>query len=117
MGLASNAKDVGLDAIAAVLAYAGLHEDTVGSGDTNEISGGSPAYARQALTWASASGGTVAITGTETFDIPSGATVARLGLHSAVTSGTYYGDAELTDEAYAGQGTYQLDSLSVSITG
>lgn len=39
---------------------------------TNEATGGSPAYARKGLTWAAASGGSKAQTGSVTFDLPAG---------------------------------------------
>lgn len=54
----------------------------------NEVTGGSPAYARQALTWAAASGDTRSITGTETFDVPAGTTVRAVGQYDAATAGT-----------------------------
>jgi hypothetical protein len=116
MALTDAAKDIGLDAIAAAVTHVGLHSGAVGSGSGSELSGGSPAYARQAVAFGSASAGSVAMTGTETFDVPAAATVSRTGLWSASTAGTFYGDADLTDEVYAGQGTYQLTALTISIT-
>ena len=55
----------------------------------NELTGGSPAYARQAVTIA-ASGGTDtrAMTGTETFDVAAGSTVRAVALYDASTAGT-----------------------------
>jgi hypothetical protein len=116
MALVDAAKNIGLDAIAAAITHVGLHSGAVGSGSGSELSGGSPAYARQAVSFGSASGGSVAMSGTETFDVPAGGSVTRVGLWSASTSGTFYGDADLTDESYAGQGTYQLTALTISIT-
>jgi hypothetical protein len=53
----------------------------------NEVTGGTPAYARQAIAWAAASAGSKAITGTETFDVPA-TTVRCVATWSAVTAGT-----------------------------
>jgi hypothetical protein len=58
---------------------------------TNEVTGGSPAYAAQACVFAAASSGTKAMTGTETFDVPAGTTVAWVGFCSASTAGTFFG--------------------------
>jgi hypothetical protein len=57
---------------------------------TNEVTGGSPAYARKALTWAAASGGSMALAATlPTWDVPAGTTVAWWGGWDAVTTGTF----------------------------
>jgi hypothetical protein len=54
----------------------------------NELTGGSPAYARQPHTWAAASGGSRSMTGTETFDVPAGTTVRAVATYDALTVGT-----------------------------
>jgi len=72
-----------------------------------EVTGGSPAYARKALSWtAGAVDGSV--TATATFDVPAGATVAGAGLYTAITGGTYLDGATVTSQAFAAQGTYTL---------
>jgi hypothetical protein len=98
------------------IAYLSLHTDVVGSGNTNEVSGGSPAYARQPAVWGAASGGTKSLTNQPTFDVPGGTTVRRLGFQSAASGGTYWGDADLTDETFAAQGTYTITSASITLT-
>lgn len=52
-----------------------------------EATGGSPAYARQAVTWAAASGGTKSNSGALTFDVPAG-TYAYFLLMNASTGNT-----------------------------
>lgn len=116
MGLNSTALNAMLDHLAGLITHVSLHTDTVGSGSGNEVTGGSPAYARQTAAWGAASGGNIDLTGTEVFDIPAGTTVRRLGFFSAATSGTFYGDAELTDEVFAGQGTYTLTDADITLT-
>lgn len=73
---------------------------------TGEVSGGAPAYARKPITWGTASGGV--ITGTVTFDVPTGTTVTFAGVCSALTGATLLDRASVTSQAFASQGTYQL---------
>ena len=86
--------------------YAALYTTAPGATAGTEVTGGSPAYARKALTWGSPSGGV--ITATVTFDVPAGTTVVGAGLHSAVTAGTYLDGAAVTSQAFASQGTYTI---------
>lgn len=117
MGLSSTALNAMLDHLATLITHVSLHTDAVGSGSGGEVTGGSPAYARQACAWGAASGGNIDLTGTETFDVPAGTTVRRLGFFGHVSAATpYYGDAELTDEVFAGQGTYTLTDADVTLT-
>jgi hypothetical protein len=74
-----------------------------------EVTGGSPAYARQALTWSAASGG--AITASATFQVPAD-TIVGTGFHSAATGGNYlHGYTFGTSFVFSAQGT-----LTVSYT-
>lgn len=116
MGLTTGALNFMLDALAVEIDFVSLHTDAVGSGSGGEVTGGSPAYARQGCVWGPAGSGNIDLTGTEVFDIPAGTTVRRLGFFTALTAGTYYGDAELVDEVYAGQGTYTLTDADISLT-
>jgi hypothetical protein len=52
------------------IAYASLHSASPGDTGTNEVTGGSPAYARKAITIAAASGGEVAASTQPIFDVP-----------------------------------------------
>lgn len=73
---------------------------------TGEVTGGSPGYARKALSWGAASAS--AISGSATFDVPSGTTVAYFGVTASSTAAT----ADVRDrvavasQAFASQGTY-----------
>ncbi len=87
--------------------HAALYTTAPGASAGTEPTGGSPAYARKALTWvAGASDGVV--TATATFDVPAGATIVGAGLHTALTGGTYLDGGSLTSQAFASQGTYTL---------
>lgn len=89
-------------------AYAALFTADPGSSGTvtGEVTGGSPAYARKAITWGAASGGV--ITGTVTFDVPSGTTVTYAGVCSALTGATLLDKVAVTSQNFASQGTYAL---------
>lgn len=81
-----------------------------------EISGGSPAYARLAVTWTAPSGdGLIRPTADLTFDIPAGADVTEWRGFSALTGGTDYGGETLTTESFAAQGEYTLLAASTAI--
>ena len=58
------------------------------TGPGNEVTGGSPAYARQVMAWSAASAGSKAMTGTEVFDVPAGTTVRAIATYDALTAGT-----------------------------
>lgn len=113
--LVDNGKNVALDGIGAVAGFASLHTATPNSSGSNEVAGGSPAYARKALTWSSASAGSKATSNTPVFDVPAGTTVAYVGFWSLVSGGTFYGYWDVTDEAFVGQGTYTLTAGSISL--
>lgn len=80
-----------------------------------EISGGTPAYARKAVTWTAAAAGLIRPSGDLVFDIPAGATVDGWRGFSALTAGTDYDGKALTPEVYAGQGTYTLLAAQTAI--
>jgi len=88
-------------------AFGALYTTAPGASAGTEPTGGAPAYARKALTWAP---GTVdgIVTATATFDVPSGATIVGVGVHTAVTGGTYLDGAGVTSQAFASQGTYAV---------
>lgn len=117
MALEDNARDLAIDAIVGGISHLGLHTGFPATGG-NEISGGAPAYARQAVTWAAATGSgsrTRAINEQPTFDVPA-ATVSSIGAHSALTAGTLRGGADVTDEVFAAQGQYQVTAFSITVT-
>lgn len=122
MGLNNTAKHVMLDALdgdapATDIDYISIHNDTPDSSGNAELTGGSPAYARKAVTWGAAASGAIAMTGTLVFDIPTGETVAAIGLWKGASGGTFLGYALVTNEVYAAQGTYTLLTLSIAVTG
>lgn len=105
----TTARNVMLDGLAAVCLRAALHTADPGGANSasNEVSGGSPAYARKAITWAAASGGSMDETTSPVFDVPAGTTVAWVSFWN--TAGTVrYLKKDVTDEVFGAQGTYTL---------
>ena len=100
-----------LDTLGVLITYAGLLDD----GDS-EVTGGSPAYARKAITWAAAAAGSMAANGTlPVFDVPAGTTVNKVIFMSAISGGTKYAEADITDEVFTNQGTYTLTSVALDL--
>ncbi len=62
---------------------ASLHTDFPGTTGTNEVLGGAPAYARQTITFNTASGGSSDSSNTPVFDVPSSTTIQYVGYWSA----------------------------------
>lgn len=73
-----------------------------------ELTGGVPAYARQATVWQISRDGLLQPAEDLIFQVPAGYTVAGWRGFDAPTAGTNYGGADLTPEAFAGQGQYRL---------
>ena len=84
-----------------LISHIGLIDET-----GTEISGGS--YARQAITWTTASGGTIRPNADLVFEVPAGETIAGWRGYSALTGGTDYGGEDLTNEAFTNPGQYKL---------
>jgi hypothetical protein len=76
---------------------------------TNEITGGSPAYARKALTWGTAASSAITSAAT-VFDVASGTTVAYFGVTASTTATTadVKDSVAVTSQAFASQGTYTV---------
>lgn len=88
------AKNAALDALdesASQITHVGIHTLTDPGTGTNansgEATGGSPAYARQAVTWGAAAAGVKSNTGALTFDVPAG-TYGFFTLFNASTGNT-----------------------------
>lgn len=80
-----------------------------------EISGGSPAYARKAWTWATAAAGAVNTSADPVFDVPA-ATVDFVGFYSAISAGNLLALDDVTSEVFAAQGTYTVTDTPTTIT-
>jgi hypothetical protein len=91
-----------------------LHTADPGENGSNEVTGGSPAYARQSITWNAAANGSIDDSNAPVFDVPAGTTVSYVGFwNSAGTA--FYGYADVTNEVFAAQGTYTLTDVELDL--
>ena len=79
------------------MAWLSLHTADPGTTGANECSGGS--YARQSVTWAAPSGGSVATSNAQNVPVNTGQTALYFGLWSAASAGTYYIGGALSSSA------------------
>lgn len=115
MPYSTNGKAVMLDAM--TISHVSLHTSDPGNTGANEVTGGSPAYARKAITIGAASGGTRTASDTPVFDVPGGVTISHVGFWSGVTGGTFFGYDDLASpESFASQGQFTLTAASLSIS-
>jgi hypothetical protein len=112
MAMANGYIDAIANAGAALISHIGLVDD-----EGTELTGGSPAYARVAVTWTTASGGsgTVRPNADLTFNVPASTTVGGWRGFTALTEGTNYGGADLDNETFVNQGEYELTAASTGI--
>lgn len=115
MGYSEVAKNLMLDALAVGAVFVSLHSDDPGDNGANEISGGSPAYARKAITWDGASSGSINSSNIPELDVPGSTTVKNVGFWSLATGGVFYGFAIVTDEVFASQGTYTVTDADLDL--
>lgn len=107
MALTTAELNTAAGAAAARLTHISLHTGNPGSTGASEASGGSPAYARKALSFGSATGGATEATEV-TFDVPAG-TYTHFGCWSAGTGGTFRGGGALAaSQTLSGQGTVKV---------
>jgi len=88
--------------------HAAVYTTVPGASAGTEPSGGSPAYARKAITWSAPSNGVR--TATVVFDIPASVTLNGAGVHSAASgTGNYLDGGAITPwSPGATQGTFTL---------
>jgi len=100
------------------ITYAGLFtgDPDPDLGTQHEVSLGTPTYARKSVTWNTATTSQMTSSNAPVFDVAAGTTVTHVGFFSAVTAGTYFGMADVTDEVFGAQGTYTLTSITASLT-
>ena len=104
-----------LDGLTGGVGFVSLHTADPGTGGTSEVTGGSPAYARQAITWTAASASATSNSAQMVFNVPTGVTIRYIGYWSASTSGTFYGSRILdAAQTYTSQGTYTLAIGAIS---
>jgi hypothetical protein len=106
-GLVAAGQNAAGGGLTALITHVSLHTADPGLTGTSEATGGSPAYARKAITWAAWSSGATSNTLSLVFDVAAG-TYNHVGYWSAVSGGTYYGSRACTSQTFSGQGTYTI---------
>lgn len=102
-----DAKNYMLTQLAIVATKAALYSDA-----STEVTGGT--YARQTITWGTASNGSISDTSIPAFNIPAGQTVAIVKLFN--TAGTVeYASFDVTDETFTNAGTYTITDLTLDL--
>jgi hypothetical protein len=95
-----------------------LHTADPSTTGANELTGGSPAYARKAVTWSAAATAAKAASNAPVFDVGAGKTITHWGMWSTATGGTfYYGGTLPASETFGSQGTYTATSTTLTATG
>ena len=92
---------------AAEALYGAVYTSAPGASAGTEPSGGSPAYARKALTWTAGAAGV--ITASAVFDVPAGTTILGTGTHTAVTGGSYVDGKSETSVNFPTQDTVTVN--------
>lgn len=115
MPYTESSKNLMLDALTATITHISLHTADPGTDGSNEVSGGSPAYARVAVSWEPASGGVAAISNTPTFDVPGSTTVTHMGFWTSDVGGTFIGGCAVIPETFNNQGTYPVTAASLDL--
>ena len=110
MGYKDAGKHAMLNALGALTTHVAAYTDDAG---TTEVTGGT--YARKAITWAAAADGAMAASNQPLFDIPASTTVKAIGFMSAISGGTQYAFANVTDEAFTNAGTYTLTAATLDL--
>ncbi|MBG3877242.1 hypothetical protein FVW20_09490 [Desulfovibrio oxamicus] len=104
---------------AVVATHLSLHSADPGDTGANELSGGSPAYARKAVTLGAAADGVRSVASLPTFDVPAGAVVSHWSLWNGSTwawGGPFLDDEGLpTTEPYNNQGFYTPKEVTLPL--
>lgn len=104
-------KNTALDTIGTTYGYMALFSDA----GTTEITGGS--YARQPITWSSASNGIKNIASNVSFTGLPTCTITHVALYSAVSGGTRGAIDDVTSETFASSGgTYTVTGYTITLT-
>ncbi len=110
----TNARNTMLDAIG--ITHASLHTAYSSSG-ASEVTGGSPAYARKAATFAAAAAGSKASSNAPVFDVPAATIVRFIGFWDAVTVGNFKGMVANGASVAGGVGEFEfwVDTIAETI--
>lgn len=99
------------------ITHVALHNGIPDDDGSNEITGGSPAYARKVVTFNAAAAGMKEKNATDpVFDVPSGETIFYVGFWDALTNGTFLGYAPINGGAVDGVGVVEETSTDTILS-
>jgi hypothetical protein len=103
----TKARNVGVDAIAALATKIALHTGDPGGADSasNEVTGGS--YARGTASWNAAASGEATLNGNVVINVPSGNTITYISVWNTAGTSRYL-KKSVTSEAFGSDGTYTV---------
>lgn len=104
MSFTNASKEAAVIAAKSGVTHASLHTTAAGTTGANEATGGSPAYARKAITFTDGASDGSTVGSQVTFDAPAG-TYTEIGFWTASTAGTFLFSLPLSSSAVlSGQG-------------
>lgn len=111
------AKNLMLDQLATVMLRVALHTGDPGAANlaTNEVTGGTPAYARKAIAWNAAAAANLDSSDAPVFDVPAGTSVTYVSFWN-VAGTVRYGKKLVTTETFGAQGTYTLTDADFALS-
>jgi hypothetical protein len=119
--LSDNGRDAAVEGLADAATMLSLHDDDPGTDGANELTGGTPVYTRQAVSWGVTGPGIRDLASPATFDVPPGTAVSHFGTWT--DDGRFLGGDPLRDangdptiETFAGQGTYTVTNAELTAT-
>lgn len=115
MAFPNQAKEDAILAVKSGVTHASLHTAAAGTTGANEATGGSPAYARKAITFTDGSADGSTVGSQVTFDVPAG-TYVEIGFWTAATGGTFKGSVPLQSNAVLGGQGQVLVTPTLSAT-
>ena len=97
------------------ITHVSAHTAAPNDSGSNEVAGGT--YARVAIAFnAAASGSMDDSTNGAVISIPAATTVTHIGFWSASSGGTFLAYGDVTDEAFAGAGTYTVTDADLDLS-
>lgn len=119
MPLTDEGKKRALAALGTAITHFSLHTAAPDASGSNEVAGGTPAYARKAKTWNTPASGSMDDSNTVTFDVPAATTPTHVGAwdHVSATGSTHFlGYAAIpSPETFAAQGQLTVDDADIDL--
>jgi len=104
-----------INAVRTDCAFISLHTDDPSTTGANEVTGGSPAYARKACTFNAYAATVSALNADVTLDVPA-CTVKYVGYWTLATGGVFQGSDPVENETFNAQGEYKVLAAGTTLS-